>query len=104
MPCLVLWRNMGEPGRAHPILVNLDHQTIAIGKNLSTERQSTIGEQRRTNYACQPMSVEEKLDCCIDQLSRAGGHELINGASDDRATADGNGKLGRKLLDHGLTL
>jgi hypothetical protein len=48
--------------------------------------------------------VAEKLDCCIDQLSRAGGHELINGASDDRATADGNGKLGRKLLDHGLTL
>lgn len=28
----------------------------ACGKNLSTERQSTIGEQRRTNYACQPMS------------------------------------------------
>ena len=31
----------------------------ACGKNLSTERQSTIGEQRRTNYACQPMSEEE---------------------------------------------
>ncbi|WP_254188970.1 hypothetical protein [Micromonospora sp. WMMB482] len=26
----------------------------ACGKNLSTERQSTIGEQRRTNYACAP--------------------------------------------------
>ena len=24
----------------------------ACGKNLSTERQSTIGEQRATNYAC----------------------------------------------------
>ena len=33
----------------------------ACGKNLSTERQSTIGEQRRSNYACQPMSVEEFL-------------------------------------------
>jgi hydroxyacylglutathione hydrolase len=31
----------------------------ACGKNLSTERQSTIGEQRRTNYACMPMSEEE---------------------------------------------
>ncbi|AXT85041.1 MBL fold metallo-hydrolase [Aeromicrobium sp. A1-2] len=27
----------------------------ACGKNLSTEKQSTIGEQRRFNYACQPM-------------------------------------------------
>ncbi|MCH8611852.1 MBL fold metallo-hydrolase [Arsenicicoccus dermatophilus] len=31
----------------------------ACGKNLSTERQSTIGEQRRTNYACRPMSEDE---------------------------------------------
>ncbi len=31
----------------------------ACGKNLSTERQSTIGEQRRTNYACQPMTEDE---------------------------------------------
>ncbi|MFD8592680.1 rhodanese-like domain-containing protein [Streptomyces sp. NPDC059637] len=31
----------------------------ACGKNLSTERQSTIGQQRATNYACAPMSEEE---------------------------------------------
>ncbi len=30
----------------------------ACGKNLSTERQSTIGEQRLFNYACQPMTEE----------------------------------------------
>ncbi len=30
----------------------------ACGKNLSTEKQSTIGEQRAVNYACQPMSEE----------------------------------------------
>jgi rhodanese-related sulfurtransferase/glyoxylase-like metal-dependent hydrolase (beta-lactamase superfamily II) len=30
----------------------------ACGKNLSTETQSTIGEQRRTNYALQPMSED----------------------------------------------
>ena len=31
----------------------------ACGKNLSTERVSTIGEQRRTNYALQPMTEAE---------------------------------------------
>jgi glyoxylase-like metal-dependent hydrolase (beta-lactamase superfamily II) len=33
----------------------------ACGKNLSTARQSTIGEQRLFNYACQPMSQEQFL-------------------------------------------
>ncbi|WP_007517247.1 MBL fold metallo-hydrolase [Pseudofrankia saprophytica] len=33
----------------------------ACGKNLSTERSSTIGGQRRTNYACLPMDVEQFL-------------------------------------------
>lgn len=33
----------------------------ACGKNLSTERQSTIGEQRAFNYACQPMTEAEFL-------------------------------------------
>lgn len=31
----------------------------ACGKNLSTERQSTIGIQRLTNYACTPMTEDE---------------------------------------------
>jgi glyoxylase-like metal-dependent hydrolase (beta-lactamase superfamily II)/rhodanese-related sulfurtransferase len=31
----------------------------ACGKNLSTERQSTIGAQRVANYACAPMSEDE---------------------------------------------
>ena len=30
----------------------------ACGKNLSTEKQSTIGEQRLFNYACKPMTQE----------------------------------------------
>jgi hydroxyacylglutathione hydrolase len=33
----------------------------ACGKNLSTERQSTIGQQRLFNYACQPMTEEAFL-------------------------------------------
>ncbi len=34
----------------------------ACGKNLSTQLQSTIGQQRLSNYACQPMSVEAFLE------------------------------------------
>ncbi|MCC9740036.1 rhodanese-like domain-containing protein [Streptomyces sp. MNU89] len=33
----------------------------ACGKNLSTQRQSTIGEQRATNYACAPMGEDQFL-------------------------------------------
>jgi glyoxylase-like metal-dependent hydrolase (beta-lactamase superfamily II)/rhodanese-related sulfurtransferase len=33
----------------------------ACGRSLSTERSSTIGDQRRTNYACRPMSEEQFL-------------------------------------------
>jgi hydroxyacylglutathione hydrolase len=33
----------------------------ACGKNLSTELQSTIGQQRALNYACQPMSEADFL-------------------------------------------
>ncbi|MGW2832681.1 MBL fold metallo-hydrolase [Streptomyces sp. NPDC001286] len=34
----------------------------ACGKNLSTQRQSTIGEQRVSNYACRPMSQEKFVE------------------------------------------
>jgi hydroxyacylglutathione hydrolase len=34
----------------------------ACGKNLSTQLQSTIGQQRLSNYACQPMGVEQFLE------------------------------------------
>ncbi|MDV6013794.1 MBL fold metallo-hydrolase [Haloechinothrix sp. LS1_15] len=34
----------------------------ACGKNISTERQSTIAVQRATNYACQPMERERFVD------------------------------------------
>lgn len=34
----------------------------ACGKHLSTETESTIGEQRRTNYALQPMSQERFVE------------------------------------------
>ena len=34
----------------------------ACGKNLSTETQSTIGQQRQFNYACQPMTEEQFVE------------------------------------------
>lgn len=43
----------------------------ACGKNLSTETVSTIGEQRRTNYALKPMSVEEFVDAVTRDQSVA---------------------------------
>lgn len=41
----------------------------ACGKNLSTETQSTIGDQRRTNHALSPMSEDEFVAAVTDGLS-----------------------------------
>ncbi|KOV73977.1 sulfurtransferase [Streptomyces sp. NRRL WC-3618] len=46
----------------------------ACGKNLSTERQSTIGEQRATNYACAPMSREDFVALVTAGQSAAPGY------------------------------
>lgn len=50
----------------------------ACGKNLSTEKQSTIGEQRRTNYACQPMSEKEFVDIVTEGQPTAPGYFVYN--------------------------
>ncbi|NKZ00889.1 MBL fold metallo-hydrolase [Nocardiopsis alborubida] len=52
----------------------------ACGKNISTETQSTIGEQRRDNYACQPMSEEAFVE-----LVREGQEAIPNYFSYDAA-------------------
>ncbi|MGX1848825.1 MBL fold metallo-hydrolase [Streptomyces sp. NPDC055299] len=46
----------------------------ACGKNLSTERQSTIGAQRATNYACRPMSEDEFVAIVAAGQSAAPGY------------------------------
>ncbi|MGJ5834133.1 MBL fold metallo-hydrolase [Streptomyces ossamyceticus] len=46
----------------------------ACGKNLSTEKQSTIGEQRATNYACAPMSEADFVDIVTAGQSAAPGY------------------------------
>ncbi|WP_030595785.1 MBL fold metallo-hydrolase [Streptomyces anulatus] len=46
----------------------------ACGKNLSTEKQSTIGAQRATNYACAPMSQDEFVAIVTAGQSAAPGY------------------------------
>ncbi|MGW0122081.1 MBL fold metallo-hydrolase [Streptomyces sp. NPDC003327] len=46
----------------------------ACGKNLSTERHSTVGQQRATNYACAPMSRERFVDLVTTGLPAAPGY------------------------------
>ncbi|MCD6639350.1 MAG: MBL fold metallo-hydrolase [Nocardioides sp.] len=50
----------------------------SCGKNLSTERQSTIGEQRRFNYACQPMSEQEFVDVVTEGQPSAPAYFVYN--------------------------
>lgn len=62
----------------------------ACGKNLSTERQSTIGEQRRLNYACQPMSEEAFIDIVTEGQPAAPAYFLYNATlnKQERPTID----------------
>ena len=50
----------------------------ACGKNLSTERQSTIGEQRAFNYACQPMTEAQFLDVVTEGQPAAPQYFVFN--------------------------
>ena len=50
----------------------------ACGKNLSTEKQSTIGEQRRVNYACQPMTEQQFVDVVTEAQPAAPGYFAYN--------------------------
>ncbi|MFJ8582551.1 rhodanese-like domain-containing protein [Micromonospora sp. NPDC093277] len=63
----------------------------ACGKNLSTERQSTIGEQRRTNYACTPMSQEQFLALVTGGQPAAPGYFAFDAVLNRKA---------RELFDH----
>ena len=63
----------------------------ACGKNLSTERQSTIGEQRRTNYACAPMSEEQFVALVTGGQPSAPGYFAFDAVLNRKA---------RELFDH----
>jgi len=60
----------------------------ACGKNLSTEKQSTIGAQRALNYACQPMTEDEFLAVVTEGQPSAPAYFLYNATlnKQERAT------------------
>jgi glyoxylase-like metal-dependent hydrolase (beta-lactamase superfamily II)/rhodanese-related sulfurtransferase len=62
----------------------------ACGRNLSTERSSTIGDQRRTNYACRPMDEEQFLALVTSGQPSAPGYFAFDAALNrkDRAVFD----------------
>jgi len=62
----------------------------ACGKNLSTETVSTIGEQRATNYALQPMDVEAFVAAVTEGQPAAPGYFIYNATlnKQDRALID----------------
>lgn len=62
----------------------------ACGKNLSTETVSTIGEQRSTNYALQPMGVDEFVAAVTEGQPSAPGYFGFNA---------GLNKADRDLMD-----
>ncbi len=67
----------------------------ACGKNLSTETVSTIGEQRRMNYALQPMVAEDFVDVVTQGQSVAPLYF---------AFAANKNRESRALLDHDVTV
>ena len=62
----------------------------ACGKNLSTEKQSTIGEQRLFNYACQPMNEADfvALVTAGQPLAALGTAEMLTAISGGALVVD----------------
>lgn len=62
----------------HNVIMNLADDIIvypghgagsACGKNISSEKQSTIGEQKKSNYALQPMIKKEFIEMVLKGIS-----------------------------------
>ena len=86
----------------------------ACGKNLSTERQSTIGAQRPENYACQPMSEAEFVEVVTEGQPSAPAYFSYNASLnkqdrpvrelDAAATALSDEQVAAALADGALVL
>jgi hydroxyacylglutathione hydrolase len=83
----------------HDKLLKLPDETLVLpahgagsmcGKRLSTERSSTLGEQRRYNYALQPMSEEEFIALVTAEQPEAPAYFIYNALLNrqERATLD----------------
>lgn len=70
-------------------------------ENISTEKQSTIGEQRRFNYACQPMSQDAFVAVVTEGQPSAPAYFLYNATlnKQDRDVRDVDQAI--RALDHG---
>jgi hydroxyacylglutathione hydrolase len=73
----------------------------ACGKNLSTETQSTIGEQRRYNYALQPMDRDTFVDVVTEGQPAAPAYFGYNARLNrlERPVLDEDGSVRRLSLD-----
>ena len=77
----------------------------ACGKNLSTELQSTIGQQRLFNYACQPMTEEQFLAVVTAGQPAAPEYFVYDAILNrkERATCDADAPLPALTADRGST-
>ena len=78
----------------------------ACGKNLSTASESTIGEQRRTNYALAPMSEDDFVEAVTQGQSVAPLYFAFAADSNRRARGllDDRGETSRLDIDRVLQL
>jgi len=60
------------------ILYPAHGQGSSCGKNLGADTQSTIGEQKKTNYAMQPQTREEFIKAITENLSEAPAYFGVN--------------------------
>ncbi|MEO6469044.1 MAG: rhodanese-like domain-containing protein, partial [Acidimicrobiia bacterium] len=76
----------------------------ACGKNLSTAHESTIGEQRRTNYALAPMSEDEFVEAVTQGQSVAPLYFAFAADSNrrQRDLLDDHSETPHIILDHVL--
>ena len=72
----------------------------ACGKNLSTEKQSTIGAQRALNYACQPMTEDEFLAVVTEGQPSAPAYFLYNATLNKQERATRGLDAAIPALDH----
>ncbi len=78
----------------------------ACGKNLSTETMSTIGEQRRTNYALQFTNIDRFIDVVTEGQPPAPGYFIYDAQlnSQERAVLDEHASPTRLRVDEVVNL
>ncbi|MEZ5143047.1 MAG: MBL fold metallo-hydrolase [Acidimicrobiales bacterium] len=76
----------------------------ACGKNLSTATQSTIGEQRVTNYALRPMTEAEFVTVVTEGQPSAPGYFIFDATKNRQEHGLHDGQAALPALDHAALL